>query len=65
MLNWVKRLLSAQQKLDFKPEDIKADEGIAAANSTNVCVYKNTGLLEYRLYKFYGVTIGTGFQVAL
>jgi len=36
MLNWMKRLLSTQQKSDFKPEEIKADEGSIAANSTNV-----------------------------
>lgn len=53
MLNWVKRLLSTQQKADFKPEDIKADESSIAANSTVVCsivlhTYKHT---YRRIYK--------------
>ena len=37
MLNWVKRLLSSQQKSDFRPEEGKSDEIASTTNSTNVC----------------------------
>ena len=40
MLSWVKHLLGNQQKSDFKPEDIKADEASTASNSTNVCAHE-------------------------